>query len=224
MDFKKETYEINRDLFRLRGKHNGVNIGDGEINLLAHIIRLHTNNLNVNKKDYCDASNAHFRDYLYLSSTESGLKIVKERIKKLKTAGFIDTDGKTSNRKIYVQFDHINKLVGDVVSAEPTLKEKKEASRQQTEERLQKEAPEPKESAEDIIKEKWSINAPEKTNIYQCQLWLDNALTSNEIREIANKLGLKSYTPKPKTIYDEEDYNYDDFNLTSYNDSDGVPF
>lgn len=143
MDLKKETYEINKDLFRLRGKHNGVNIGDGEINLLAHIVRLHINNLSANKKDYCDASNAHFRDYLYLPETESGLNTVKDRLKKLRTAGFINTDGKTNNRKIFVQFNYLNNTINSVVNNEAPIEEKKANSKKASTERAAKSGFEP---------------------------------------------------------------------------------
>lgn len=215
-----ETYELNRELFRLRGKHNGANIGDGEINLLAHIIRLHTNNFKTNEKNYCGASNAYFRDYLFLPQNESGLKTVKERLKKLKTAGFITTNGKTINRQIYVDFSAINDVINGVLAAEPTLEEKKEISRQQSQERQTgknavkaeiEDAPntKPKKSAGEIIKSYWNPNAPEDTNIKQCQIWLDYALSGEEIMEIAYNLGLRSYKPNKK-IYTDPEYGFEE--------------
>lgn len=217
-----ETYEINRELFRLRGTHNGAKIGDGEINLLAHIIRLHTNNFKTKEKNYCGASNAYFRDYLFLPQNESGLKTVKDRLKKLKTAGFITTNGKTINRQIYVDFSAINNIVNGVLAAEPTLKEKKEISHQLSEERQTGQnaskaeiedvpPPQPKQSAEKIIKERWNSNAPKDTNIKQCLIWLDGlyTLSNEEIMEIANKLKLQSYEPKKKECTDPE-YGFKD--------------
>lgn len=225
MDLKKENININPAMFRLRGTYNKAKIGTDEIVLLTYIIFLQNNNSAKNNKSYCSASDANLADYLYLEPGDASIKKIQRMLTALGNAGFISRKGKAP-RQIFVQYNVIGELIEQRLSAEPSLKEKKEASSQRTKERLEKqdnftlarleeqEAPRPKESAESIIKKAWYRNAPEDTNIKQCQIWLDGiyTLSDNEIRGIAKKLGLKSAKLKqaPKiNSYDEDFYTED---------------
>lgn len=136
-DVRESTYEINRELFRIRGKYGRTTIKDGEIVLLSRLIHLHMNNKKIFKKNYCDVSNAALADNLYISNDSAGMRIISERIKRLKLANFITTSG-TFNRKIFVNFDNINKVINENISNEDSIENKKEKNKKQTEKRLQK--------------------------------------------------------------------------------------
>lgn len=224
MDLKKDNLNINPAMFRLRGTHNGVKIGTDEIVLLTYIVFLQNNNRAKNGKDYCSASNAALADYLYFPQGTASNRKIQRMLETLEKAGFISRAGKAP-RKIYVHYNFICGLIEDRLNAEPTIDEKKEASSQQTRKRLdkqdsfkitrleldEKQAPttKPKESVEKIIKERWNSNAPEENNIEQCQIWLDYALSGEEIMEIAYNLGLRSYKPNKK-IYTDPEYGFEE--------------
>lgn len=224
MDLKKDNLNINPAIFRLRGTYNGAKIETEEIVLLTYIIFLQNNNCAKNKKDYCAASNAALSDYLYLPQGDASNRKIQRILTALEKAGFISRQGKAP-RKIYVYFNFLGELIEERLSAEPSLEEKKEASSHRTKKRLEKQgdytiprleaeqAPKQKKSADSIIKLKWNKNAPEDSNIKQCQIWLDNTLTYSEIKEIADNLGLRSVKLKsaPKMNYYDEDYYTEDF-------------
>lgn len=105
-----DTHSINKEFFRLRGKHNGANISDGEINLLVHIICVQNNNRIKNKKDYCSESDADFVDYLCLSHTDSGIKKVQRMLLALDRAGFIIRKGRAP-RHIFAQYNIIDTTI-----------------------------------------------------------------------------------------------------------------
>lgn len=224
MDLKKDNLNINPAIFRLRGTYNGAKIETEEIVLLTYIIFLQNNNCAKNKKDYCAASNSALSDYLYLPPGDASNRKIQRMLTALEKADFISRQGKAP-RKMYVHYEFLGELIEGRLSAEPSLEEKKEASSQRTKKRLEKQgkytiprleaeqAPKQKESAESIIKLKWNKNAPEDSNIKQCQIWLDNTLTYSEIKEIADNLGLRSAKLKsaPKQNSYDEDYYTEDF-------------
>lgn len=224
MDLKKDNLNINPAMFRLRGTHNGAKIGTDEIVLLTYIVFLQNNNRAKKDKNYCSASNAALADYLYFPQGTASNRKIQRMLETLEKAGFISRAGKAP-RKIYVHYNFICGLIEDRLNAEPTIDEKKEASSQQTRKRLdkqdsfkitrleldEKQAPttKPKKSVEKIIKERWNSNAPEENNIEQCQIWLDYALSYEEVKKIADRLGLQSYKP-PKKIYTDPEYGFEE--------------
>lgn len=105
-----DTCSINEEFFRLRGKHNGANIGDGEIILLVHIICVQNNNRIKDKKDYCSESDADLADYLCLPQTDSGIKKVQRMLLALDRAGFIIRKGRAP-RRILAQYNIIDTTI-----------------------------------------------------------------------------------------------------------------
>lgn len=103
----KSFIKLGENLFKLRGTYNDINIGTEEIVLLSLI-----NNLSKTKP--CSASNSYMSAYLNVK-----VDTFRKQLKKLKDAGFIKTFEsrrtgckETTERKIYIQIDFLNKLIG----------------------------------------------------------------------------------------------------------------